>query len=363
MDYSPEYVRSALRNGQSLTTVFAPICPSPHELDGILTSLSLGGGGALFVGVKPDQSLTLLQGPAAPSAVAAMEDSATRLRLEPFPSVNAVNLEGGWVAYCAFDEDEQWVPCFDGLTVSQARLLLALVRESNRGHYRPTVVAYETLEGWSLNLSTSSGSESADLKGDFDEIDLHALRDEGYVTLLVKPGQYDLSVKPRALRSVRDALERRAQVRKAESPQESESRVLKDVFICHAGPDKSVIVSPLVAALESAGVTHWHDDGQIRWGDSLIAKVNEGLRASRYVLVVLSPSFPGRPWPERELNAALGLEAQSGESRVLPLLAGSQSEIQDTLKLYPLLADKKYLTWTGDPSSVIVEIRQVLKRP
>jgi hypothetical protein len=135
-----------------------------------------------------------------------------------------------------------------------------------------------------------------------------------------------------------------------------------DVFICHAGPDKRAVVSPIVAALEREGISHWYDSSEVRWGDSLTAKVNEGLRKSRYVLVVLSFSFHGRPWPERELHAALGFEAQTGASRVLPLLVGSDAEIQSTLQRYPLLADKRYLTWSGEPSAVVAELRQVLDR-
>ena len=79
-------------------------------------------------------------------------------------------------------------------------------------------------------------------------------------------------------------------------------------------------------------------------------------------MVVLTSSFLGRPWPEREFNAALGLEAESGVSRVLPLLAGTDADIEARLERYPLLRDKRYLTWTGDPSGVVSELHQVLNR-
>ncbi|MFM7790885.1 MAG: TIR domain-containing protein, partial [Microcystis panniformis] len=53
---------------------------------------------------------------------------------------------------------------------------------------------------------------------------------------------------------------------------------MKDVFICHASEDKLLIVEPLVSCLEKADITFWYDRAEIKWGDSITAKVNEGLR-------------------------------------------------------------------------------------
>jgi hypothetical protein len=135
---------------------------------------------------------------------------------------------------------------------------------------------------------------------------------------------------------------------------------LKDVFLSHAGPDKEGIIAHLVSALDAAGITHWYDGREIQWGDSLTEKIDDGLRKCRYVVVVLSPAFFGRPWPERELNAALGFEMGSGRTHVLPLLAGSDLEIKQALGRYPLLADKKYVRWLGDPAPIIEALRQRL---
>ncbi len=77
----------------------------------------------------------------------------------------------------------------------------------------------------------------------------------------------------------------------------------KDIFICHASEDKSDVVEPLVISLEKAGITYWYDEAEIKWGDSITEKVNEGLKISRYVIVVLSESFIQKNWPQRELNS------------------------------------------------------------
>ncbi len=129
---------------------------------------------------------------------------------------------------------------------------------------------------------------------------------------------------------------------------------VRDVFICHAGEDKAAVVEPLIGALDAARISYWHDRAEIRWGDSLTGKVNEGLRVSRYVIVVLSPAFMGKHWPERELNAALNMEAATGEVKVLPLLVG---EVNAMLKQFPLLNDKLYLIWDGKVESIIAALQ------
>ena len=102
----------------------------------------------------------------------------------------------------------------------------------------------------------------------------------------------------------------------------------KEVFICHTSADKESIARPLAERLEAVGIAAWIDERKIRWGDSVTDRVNAGLRNSRYVIVILSPAFVDRPWPQRELTTALNQEASSGQNRVLPLLAGDRKEAQ-----------------------------------
>ena len=89
------------------------------------------------------------------------------------------------------------------------------------------------------------------------------------------------------------------------------SVAIRDVFICHASEDKKGIVGPIVRALTGAGISVWYDEAEIKWGDSVTQKVNEGLKISRFVIVVLSSSFVKKNWPQRELNAALNVEAST----------------------------------------------------
>lgn len=127
----------------------------------------------------------------------------------------------------------------------------------------------------------------------------------------------------------------------------------RDVFLCHASEDKATTVEPVVAALKRRGLSFWYDNAEIRWGDSVTKKVNEGLAMSRYVIVVLSPEFMKKPWPQRELYSILNIEASTGEVRILPMLCGSASERKQILERLPLLNDKFYITWSGDPEIVV----------
>ena len=76
-----------------------------------------------------------------------------------------------------------------------------------------------------------------------------------------------------------------------------------DVFVCHAGPDKDDFVRPLAHALRDGGLEVWYDEFELKVGDSLRRKIDQGIRSARYGLVVLSPSFlGGRAWTEHELD-------------------------------------------------------------
>jgi WD40 repeat protein len=139
-----------------------------------------------------------------------------------------------------------------------------------------------------------------------------------------------------------------------------ENMALRDVFICHAGEDKESVVRPLVKTLTEGGISAWFDQAEIRWGDSLTGRVNEGLRISRFIVVVLSPAFIGKNWPERELNSALNIEASTGQVKVLPILVGTVAERAAALERYPLLNDKAYIVWDGSGAIALEALRRRL---
>ncbi|MBL6985915.1 MAG: toll/interleukin-1 receptor domain-containing protein [Methylobacter sp.] len=126
----------------------------------------------------------------------------------------------------------------------------------------------------------------------------------------------------------------------------------KDVFICHAGEDKTPVIRPLACCLEDRGISYWLDEAEISLGESITEKVNEGLKISDFVVVVLSRAFMSKHWPKRELWSVLNLEAKSGKVILLPILVGTQSEVDGLVNEFPLLNDKLFLLWNGDANRV-----------
>lgn len=64
-----------------------------------------------------------------------------------------------------------------------------------------------------------------------------------------------------------------------------------DVFISHASEDKDSVVRPLALALKEKGVNVWYDEFELKIGDSLRRKIDQGLSKSKFGIVVISRSF------------------------------------------------------------------------
>jgi hypothetical protein len=71
-----------------------------------------------------------------------------------------------------------------------------------------------------------------------------------------------------------------------------------DLFVSHASEDKETFVEPLAVALGRFGVKVWYDKFSLRLGDSLSRSIDNGLAKSDYGLVVLSPAFLQKRWPD-----------------------------------------------------------------
>lgn len=110
-----------------------------------------------------------------------------------------------------------------------------------------------------------------------------------------------------------------------------------DLFISHASEDQQDFVEPLVERLEAKGFRVWYSETALKLGDSLRRSIGEGLKRSRFGVVVLSPKFLAKEWPNRELDALFSLE-ENGPRRILPIWHGvTQDEVVQSA---PFLADR-----------------------
>src|SRR5262249_30247917 len=126
----------------------------------------------------------------------------------------------------------------------------------------------------------------------------------------------------------------------------SQNKLAYDLFVSHASEDKAEFVEPLIGVLKGRGLRVWYDSHEIHLGDDFRRKMDEGLVASRFGVVVMSPSFR-KYWPETELSALFNQEYVLGEKRILPVFHGlTHAEVT---RLWPLLAARAAAFSTSGP--------------
>jgi hypothetical protein len=125
-----------------------------------------------------------------------------------------------------------------------------------------------------------------------------------------------------------------------------------DFFISHATEDKEEIVRPLAEAIECAGFKVWYDEFSLTWGDSLREKIDEGLRISRYGIVIFSSNFFQKRWTNYELNGLVTRE-MDGHKVILPIWHKVTKD--EVMSYSPSLADKLALNTSLHSIDEIVE--------
>lgn len=110
-----------------------------------------------------------------------------------------------------------------------------------------------------------------------------------------------------------------------------------DVFISHASEDKDDFVRPLADALRARGLSVWFDELTLRVGDSLRRSIDRGLARSRFGVVVVSPNFLDKEWPQKELDGLVAREVD-GAKVILPVWHNITA---DEIRSHsPILADR-----------------------
>lgn len=100
--------------------------------------------------------------------------------------------------------------------------------------------------------------------------------------------------------------------------QPNSNGVKHDVFISHASEDKTPFVRNLAKEIRDAGISVWYDEFSLKWGDRLRVSIDRGLKDCRYGIVVLSPDFFRKDWPQDELEGLFALE-ENGATKILPI--------------------------------------------
>ena len=99
---------------------------------------------------------------------------------------------------------------------------------------------------------------------------------------------------------------------------ESPSEFKYDVFLSHSTKDKPT-AKAIATRLKKDGLRVWFDAWEIRPGDSIPAKIEEGLEASRVRVLCMSAHAFGSDWASLEASTFRFRDPLNKERRFIPL--------------------------------------------
>lgn len=124
-----------------------------------------------------------------------------------------------------------------------------------------------------------------------------------------------------------------------------------DFFISHAFEDKEDFVDEFVDELKKQDIRVWYDNDKLKIGDSMRKKIDNGLRKSKYGIVVLSPDYikEGKYWTGAEFNGLFQMESIG--SKIIPIWHKLKKE--EVMEYSPMIADRKAANTTNMTASEI----------
>ncbi|MCF7919924.1 MAG: TIR domain-containing protein [Candidatus Cloacimonetes bacterium] len=91
-------------------------------------------------------------------------------------------------------------------------------------------------------------------------------------------------------------------------------------FISYESSLKEIFVRPLVDLLTKEGINVWFDDFEIKIGDSISEKIQEGLTQCEKCILVISPEYiKNKSWAKREFKSITALEMQREQNMIIPV--------------------------------------------
>jgi hypothetical protein len=124
------------------------------------------------------------------------------------------------------------------------------------------------------------------------------------------------------------------------------------VFISHRGADSSS-AARLKSDLEILGHSVWLDKDEIRAGDSIIQKMNDGLTEATHVVVMYSDNTSPGLWMDREWMSALARVLNGFGVKLIPVRIGLSTGPS-------ILADVKYADLYTDWASGMRNLESAL---
>ena len=116
-------------------------------------------------------------------------------------------------------------------------------------------------------------------------------------------------------------------------------------------------MQPLQEALAAAGLEVWIDYGEIKLGDPIRRKIDDGLVKSRFALIAISEFSLTKYWSSIEWDGLMALEAATGEKRILPVV--HRMTPKELAMRSPLLAGRA-VDSSGDIDRLVARVLEVV---
>lgn len=212
--------------------------------------------------------------------------------------------------------------------------------------------------------------KSEDASADYSKkiADKRILRNEAYLKLQ-KEEQKEKKKQEESIETMKRAYEQRISELEAmrlskvenEFPEmDSDDEPEYDVFVSHAWEDKEAFVEDFVHALKDRDIKVWYDKTKIKWGDSMRARIDDGLRKSKFGVAILSPHYieEGKYWTKTELDGLFQMESINGKT-LLPIWHDLTKK--QVMEYSPIMASKLAMTTaTMTPEEIADELLNIL---
>jgi hypothetical protein len=130
-------------------------------------------------------------------------------------------------------------------------------------------------------------------------------------------------------------------------------------FLSYGWEDRD-LAKDIAEALQASGIETWWAEWEIRAGDSLRQKIDEGLTNCTDFLVLLTPESIKKPWVNQEMDAGLIRKIES-QARFIPIRKNLPASALPPLlrgMMSPALED-----FDADIRQLIADIHGVLRKP
>lgn len=127
----------------------------------------------------------------------------------------------------------------------------------------------------------------------------------------------------------------------------------KKVFLSHSSIDKSTVIS-IASDLNQRGISTWLDSFDILPGESIVSKINSGIKECDYMLLFLSNNSVKSKWVQKEWETFLWDEIGEDKIKIIPIKL-------DDCEIPKILQTKKYIDFSSDYNVGLFELISTIK--